>query len=185
MIIIAGLGNPGRSYSRHRHNVGFRAVDVLGARHGIEIKKRSFGAQVGSGAIEGEAVVLAKPQTFMNISGDAVAPLVRYYRLDPEDLIVVHDDLDIELGRLKLAKGAGHGGHNGIRSIIDSLGTSDFLRVRVGIGRPPAGMDGANYVLSPFVGDEEEAAGKAIEQSADAVEVLISKGLAVAQQRYH
>ena len=183
--MIAGLGNPGREYSRHRHNVGFMVLDLLGSRHGIEAKRRSFGAHVGSGSLCGEAVVLAKPMTFMNCSGDAIAPLIGYYKLSAEDLIVVHDDLDLELGRLKLASGSGHGGHNGIRSLIDSLGTNGFLRVRAGIGRPPEGVDPASYVLHGFDKAEEDAASGLIESAADAVELLLKDGLAAAQRRYH
>lgn len=183
--IIVGLGNPGGSYRWHRHNVGFQVVDVLGERHGIEVKKRSRGALIGSGGIGREAVILAKPQTFMNVSGDAVGPLIRYYKLAAEDLIVVHDDLDIVLGNLKLAFAAGHGGHNGVKSIIDEIGSGDFYRCRVGIGRPPAGMNAADYVLMNFSEDEGEAARKSVETAADAVRLLIEKGLAAAQRRYH
>ncbi|MFH0799643.1 MAG: aminoacyl-tRNA hydrolase [Pseudomonadota bacterium] len=183
--MIAGLGNPGRSYARHRHNAGFMVLDLLGRRHGIEISRKSFGALVGSGAIGGEAVILAKPQTFMNLSGDSVAPLLRYYRLGKEDLIVVHDDLDIDVGKLKLSQGAGHGGHNGIRSIFENIGASDFSRVRVGIGRPPAGMDGASYVLHPFGEEEAGDVEDAMALAADSVEMLVAKGLAAAQQKYH
>lgn len=185
MKLIVGLGNPGKLYEGHRHNIGFSVVDVLGKRHGIEIKKRSFGALVGSGAIGKEAVILAKPQTFMNVSGDAVGPLIRYYKLGPEDLIVVHDDLDINLGNLKIPLGAGHGGHNGVKSIMDAVGSGDFFRVRVGIGRPPAVMDAVDYVLQNFAADERALAEGATESAADAVEFLIEKGLAAAQQKYH
>ena len=185
MKLIAGLGNPGREYARHRHNVGFHVVELLGSRNGIEMKRRAFGAHVGSGAVAGEAVLLAEPLTFMNCSGDAVAPLLGYYKLGPADLVVVHDDLDLELGRLNIARGAGHGGHNGIRSIIDALGTNDFLRVRAGIGRPAAGVDPASYVLHGFDASEEEAAAAMVAAAADAVEFLLAEGLAAAQQRYH
>jgi PTH1 family peptidyl-tRNA hydrolase len=184
--LIVGLGNPGRSYSKHRHNVGFRVVDLLGERHGISIDKRSFGALVGTGSIHGQEVLLAKPQTFMNLSGDAVAPLVGYYKLEPEHLIVVHDDIDLDLGVLKIVKGAGDGGHNGVRSIIGALGSKEFYRVRVGIGRSPPGVDPADYVLAPF--DERGEAGDAassIERAGEAVETLIKEGLSEAQQRYH
>ena len=183
--MIVGLGNPGREYSRHRHNVGFMVAEELSRRHSIECRRRSFGALVGSGSIAGEAALLVLPQTFMNCSGDAVAPLLGYYKLTAQDLIVVHDELDVELGKLKLQRGAGHGGHNGIRSIIDALGTNDFLRVRVGVGRPPDKMDPASYVLHAFDSAEAEVAGKMICTAADAVEMLISDGLQRAQQRYH
>jgi peptidyl-tRNA hydrolase, PTH1 family len=183
--LIAGLGNPGRRYGRHRHNVGYLVVDELARRHGVEVARRSFEALTGSGVVGAESVILAKPETFMNLSGEAVAPLLRYYRLPPEALIVVHDDLDIERGRLRIAKGAGHGGHNGVASIIEALGVSDFIRVRVGIGRPPEGIDGANYVLSPFLEEELEMMEAAVQRAADAVEAIIAKGLAKAQQEFH
>jgi PTH1 family peptidyl-tRNA hydrolase len=183
--LIAGLGNPGRKYSRHRHNVGFFVVDELARRHGIEGGRRSFEAQVGSGSIAGKSVLLVKPETFMNLSGEAVGPLLRYYRLSLGDLIVVHDDLDIEPGRLKLVKAAGHGGHNGVASIIEVLGDNAFTRVRVGIGRPPEGIDGANYVLSPFGTEEGAVMEAAVGRAADAVEMILAKGLAAAQQAYH
>lgn len=185
MKIIVGLGNPGRSYSRHRHNVGFLVVETLCGRHKIEMKRRSFGAIIGSGSIEGEAVVLAMPQTYMNCSGDAVAPLVGYYKLGIEDLVVVHDDLDIGLGNLKLAKGAGHGGHNGVRSIMEALGSGDFFRIRVGIGRPPENVDAASFVLHPFEENEISKAEDLVRRATDCVELLIKEGLAKAQQKYH
>lgn len=185
MKLIVGLGNPGRTYVAHRHNVGFSVVDLLAGRFGIEVNKRSFGALVGKGAFEGEDVLLAKPQTFMNLSGDAVGPLFRYYKLSLEQLIVIHDDIDIDFGKLKLARGAGHGGHNGVRSIVETLGENAFYRVRIGVGRPPANMDAADYVLQVFGEDEIEDAAKLIEDAADATETLMTKGLEAAQQKYH
>lgn len=185
MKLIAGLGNPGKIYARHRHNVGFRVVDLLGKRHGIELKKRSFGAEIGNGMIGRQAVILAKPQTFMNISGDAVGPVVRFYRLEPNDLIVIHDDLDIELSHMKISMGQGHGGHNGVRSVADALGSTEFFRVRVGIGRPPVGVDATDYVLSEFDKEGDRLASDAVTRAADAVEILIEKGLAAAQQAFH
>lgn len=183
--MIAGLGNPGREYSQHRHNVGFLVLDILGERHGIETRRRSCGATVGSGSIAGQAVLLVRPLTFMNCSGDAVAPLLRYYRLEGKDLIVIHDDVDIALGQLKIVSGAGHGGHNGVRSIIDAIGTKEFVRIRAGVGRPPAGVDPASFVLHGFGVDEQEAAKQLKANAADAVELLIAEGLAAAQQRHH
>ncbi len=185
MKLIAGLGNPGRSYARHRHNVGFHVVDELARRHGIEMRKRSFGAIIGNGVISGESVLLAKPETYMNLSGESVGPLLSYFRLDMDSLIVIHDDLDIDLGRMKLARAAGHGGHNGVRSIIETLGSNDFTRVRVGVGRPPEGLDGANYVLSPFMEEETSMVAESLKRAADAVEAIIAEGLARAQQKYH
>lgn len=185
MKLIAGLGNPGRSYSRHRHNVGFMVVDELATRHGISVGKKSFGALSGNGAFAGESVILAKPQKYMNLSGEPVATLLGYYKLDADSLIVVHDDIDIECGRIKIARGAGHGGHNGIRSIIDALGHKEFTRVRVGVGRPPEEIDGADYVLAPISGDQKVVMEKAIGNAADAVEMIIGKGVLAAQQEFH
>jgi len=183
--LIVGLGNPGKSYAAHRHNVGFGVIDLMADRLGIEVKQRSFGALTGKGELERERIILAKPQTFMNLSGDAACPLLRYYKLPDEELIVIHDDIDIELGRLKIARGAGHGGHNGVRSIVEALGDNDFYRVRMGIGRPTGKMDAADYVLRAFDEDETATAEKMIINAADAVGVLITEGLEAAQQRYH
>ena len=185
MKLIVGLGNPGRKYASHRHNVGFGSVDLLAEELNIEIGKRSFGALVGQGSLKGEKLLLAKPQTFMNLSGDAVQPLLGYYKLPHDDLIVVHDDVDIELGKLKVAYQAGHGGHNGIRSIVDNLGGNDFYRVRLGVGRPPAMIDTADYVLHPFSEDEREVSEKLMKNGSDAIKTLIEKGLKEAQQEFH
>ncbi len=185
MKIIVGLGNPGRTYAKQRHNVGFMVLDLLAEQCGIALTKHSFGALVGSGAIEGNAVLLVKPETFMNLSGEAVAALVGFYKLEPKDLIVLHDEMDIELGYLKIMRGRGPGGHNGVSSIIASLATQDFVRIRVGIGRPPAGADPTGYVLSPFEKSEREAAENAVRKAADALHDLLRDGLSAAQQRYH
>ena len=185
MKMIVGLGNPGKEYQNHRHNVGFMVVDALANRHDIEISKRSFGALIGSGVIEKESVILVKPMTFMNLSGDSVGGLLRFYKLEVEDLMVVHDDIDIGFGKLKLAAAGGHGGHNGIRSVIDNLSANGFMRVRVGIGRPPDGVDPASFVLSSFSKDEKKIFENLVETSADAVEFLIANGLLAAQQKFH
>lgn len=185
MKLIAGLGNPGRSYSRHRHNVGFMVIDELAKRHDVAVGKRSFGALIGSGAVGQESVILAKPQKYMNLSGEPLAALLGYYKLDADALIVIHDDLDIECGRIKVMRSAGHGGHKGISSIIGSLGHKDFIRVRVGVGRPPEQMDGADYVLSPISQEQRDAMEGAIADAADAVEMLIEEGLVATQQKFH
>jgi len=183
--LIAGLGNPGRVHLGQRHNVGFCVIDLLGERHDIIIEKRSFGALVGKGVIEGEAVLLVKPQTFMNLSGESVQPILGYYRLGVEDLVVVHDDLDLELGSIKVMTGAGAGGHNGVRSIIGRLSSKDFCRVRSGVGRPPSKWDPANYVLTRFSEAEQNDAAELVERSADVVEMFIREGLIATQQKYH
>lgn len=160
-------------------------ADELARRHGIGVEKKSFGALTGKGVVAGEPVILATPQKYMNLSGEPVATILLYYKLDADSLIVVHDDLDIECGRIKVMKSAGAGGHNGISSIIDALGHKDFIRVRVGVGRPPEGMEGADYVLAPISDEQKEAMEKAISLAADAVETIIEKGLIEAQQKYH
>ncbi len=185
MKLICGLGNPGRAYAKHRHNIGFLIVDELAGRLGIEISKKAFGAKMGIGKFDGEPVILAKPQTFMNLSGNAVSPLAGFYKCSFKDLIVIHDDIDLDAGRLKLSLGSGHGGHNGVKSIIDELGGNGFYRIRVGVGRPPAGMDPADYVLHPFSKEEKEKVQEIVAEAANAVEELIKKGLESAQQKYH
>jgi len=149
------------------------------------VNKRKFDAVTGKGIVNGADVMLAKPQTYMNLSGYSVGPLFGYFKCTPQDLIVVHDDIDLELGRLKLALGAGHGGHNGVRSIMDELGFSDFYRIRVGVGRPPAELDPADYVLQPFAESEKNAAEAAVSLAADAVEELLVQPLKEVQQRFH
>ena len=170
MKLLAGLGNPGRSYSRHRHNAGFFVLDEIAARHGIKMARRSFGAVTGSGAVAGESVLLAKPMQYMNLSGESIKSLLGYYKLGVESLIVVHDDIDIEAGRIK---------------IIENLGSKDFVRVRVGVGRPPEGIDGADYVLTPFLEEERGTMAEAFSNAAEAVEIILKDGLLEAQQRYH
>ncbi len=181
--LIVGLGNPGKKYQNHRHNVGFQVLDELAKRERIRLWRRSCSAQVGRGNLAGQSVVLAKPQTFMNRSGDAVAPLLKRYGCAPESLIVVHDDLDLSEGRIKLKQGGGHGGHNGLRSIIEQCGSADFIRVRVGIGRPEGDEDPADYVLRNFSRWVDARAW--IEAAADMVESLLQDGLSETMNRYH
>lgn len=185
MKLIVGLGNPGPSYADHRHNIGFRVVDLMAARCDTKVEKRAFGAFVGEGNVAGEKVLFVKPQTFMNLSGDAVGPVMRFYKLSIEDVVVIHDDIDIEFGKLKIAKGAGHGGHNGVRSVTEAVGGNDFYRVRMGVGRPVGVLDAADYVLCPFSNEEEPEVDKMVANAADAVEVLFKKGILAAQNLYH
>lgn len=185
MKLIVGLGNPGRRYAKHRHNIGFWVVDQIAALNDISVNTRTFGAKIGKGKFVNKSVILAKPQKFMNLSGIVVAPLLGYYKCSLEDLIVIHDDIDLEVSRMKLTKGSGHGGHNGVKSIIDELGSPDFYRVRVGVGRPPQGVDPADYVLHPFSKGELADIEKVIKETTEAIEILIKKGLTEAQQKYH
>ncbi len=161
------------------------AVDALASRHGIGITKNRQKSCTGEGRIMEERVLFAKPQTFMNLSGEAVKPLSSYFGIEEEDIIVVHDDLDLDFGRIKIKSGGGHGGHNGIKSILSHLGSEDFARVRIGIGKPPKGWDVSRYVLSPFSGEEKKELDEVIERSADAVEAIIKDGLLKAMNDFN
>lgn len=185
MKLVVGLGNPGEKYIATRHNMGFLIVDALAKRHNISIEKSKNKSLMGKGVVAGDQVIMAKPQTFMNLSGEAVKPLFSYIDIETEDVIVIHDDLDLDFGRIKVKSGGGHGGHNGIRSIISYLGSKDFVRVRVGIGKPPPRWDVSNYVLSPFSADERENLHHILEKSADAVEAIISDGALKAMNRFN
>ena len=187
--LIVGLGNPGPQYSRNRHNVGFQCVELLAQRHGLRLDKLQQRAMTGSGVItcggERYKVLLARPLTFMNASGEAVAPLARYYGVGPQDLIVIHDDLDLASGKLRLRGGGSSGGQNGIKSIIERLGSPDFARAKVGIGRPPGRMDPADYVLQNISAAEEEVFAPLRGRVCDAVECWLVEGIEAAMNRYN
>jgi peptidyl-tRNA hydrolase, PTH1 family len=184
--LVVGLGNPGPDYAPTRHNIGFRVVELLAARAGGgRFAKHRSNADVLEGRLAGRRVVLAKPRTYMNVSGGPVAGLVKYFSIDPADLIVVHDELDLGFGVVRLKRGGGEGGHNGLRSISQSLGTKDYLRVRFGIGRPPGRQDPADFVLKRFSGAESKELEFAVDLAADATEALLSDGLEPAQNRFH
>lgn len=183
--LVAGLGNPGPGYAGNRHNAGFMVADLLAERAGVRFRAGKFQATVGEGRLIGFPVVLAKPLTFMNLSGGPVAGLVRYYKLPPGRVIVIHDELDIPFGAIRLKRGGGDNGHNGLRSISASLGTREYFRVRFGIGRPPGRMDPATFVLRDFSAAERKELPFLLERAADAVETLLAQGLAAAQNTFH
>jgi len=190
--LIVGLGNPGPSYGGHRHNVGAMVVDELAARTASSLrthKSRAAAAEVRLPSLQGGApgprAIIAKPLTFMNESGGPVAGLVSFYKIPLENLIVIHDELDIPFAEVRLKLGGGEGGHNGLRSITKSVGTRDYLRVRVGIGRPPGRMDAADYVLHDFSSTERSEVPLLVSDAADAVERLVAEGLVAAQQDWH
>ena len=185
IFLIVGLGNPGARYDNTRHNIGFMAVDRLAKRHGLTLAKVEHKAHTASGTIAGRKVMLAKPMTFMNLSGESVAPLARFYKIPPENIIVLHDDLDIAFGTLRIRKTGSSGGQNGLKSIIERLGTQDIPRIRIGIGRPPGRMDPADYVLHGFSSNERSEVPLLIGDAADAVERLLADGLVAAQQQWH
>lgn len=185
-VMVVGLGNPGPTYARTRHNVGFFVADLLAARMAgrFSAHKRS-NAEVCEGRLVGRRTVLVKPRSFMNVSGGPVTAALRFFSVGPGELLVAHDDLDLPLGVVRLKRGGGEGGHNGLRSISKSLDSKDYLRVRVGIGRPPGRMDPADYVLKPFAVAERPAVALACEEAADAVELLLTRSLNDAQQVVH
>ncbi len=176
MKIIVGLGNPGRKYERTRHNAGFIAVDELAGSLRVDIAQEKYHALICRARIDSEETVLAKPQTYMNESGRAVGAIVRGTYAAVSDLIVIHDELDLPFGAVRVKIGGGHGGHNGLRSIIEHLGSSDFIRVRIGIGRPTPGMDSADYVLSLFLVEERQAVPDVMARAVEAVKTVISEG---------
>jgi PTH1 family peptidyl-tRNA hydrolase len=185
IAVIVGLGNPGPGYAGNRHNAGFMVVDELARRVGGRFTAHKTGADVLEARLAGRRVVLAKPRSFMNISGPAVAATARYFKIPPTDVVVVHDDLDLEYGVLRLKRGGGEGGHNGLRSISACLGSKEYLRVRFGIGRPPGRMDPADYVLRDFSVSQRRELDLLVDRCADAVEQLLAQGLAATQNQLH
>jgi peptidyl-tRNA hydrolase, PTH1 family len=182
-LLVVGLGNPGEEYNQTRHNVGAEVVEILARRHGGKLRKqkeRSLTDQVNVG---GKRMALAIPLTYMNLSGEAVAPLVRRYGVEPAQLVVVQDEMDFELGRLQVKDGGGLAGHNGLKSIVAHLHTQDFVRVRIGIGKPPGSRQGADHVLRRFSKAERKEIDVTLEEAADAVELILAEGVDVAMNR--
>ncbi len=185
MCCIIGLGNPGPKYAETRHNVGFRVIDLLAARHQFPTPQRMLQAIIGKGEIHNSQVLLAKPMTFMNESGRAVGRLCVHFDLLPSDLLVIYDDINIDLGMLRLRREGSSGGHKGMQSVIDHLGTEQIPRLRLGIGRLPPEAEARGFVLAPFAKDEEEVAQQLIEQAADAVEYLLAEGIETTMRRFN
>lgn len=185
MKLIVGLGNPGSRYERTRHNLGFLVIDRIAAQNRIELGKIFCDALVGEGALENDKVVLAKPQTYMNRSGECVADLGREYGIGPEDLIVINDDLDLPFGRIRIRPSGSAGGHRGLVSIMEKSAGAQFHRVRIGIGRPPEGMESAEYVLEPFNSAESEVLDEIVARAADSVSCLIKDGIERAMASYN
>jgi PTH1 family peptidyl-tRNA hydrolase len=185
--LIVGLGNPGAQYQGNRHNVGQMVLDELAGRMGAGFKTHKARAQVVEGrlGIGGPRVVLAKPMTYMNVSGGPVSALANFYGISPDRVVAVHDEIDIPFNTVKLKTGGGEGGHNGLRDISKALATKDYLRVRVGVGRPPGRMDTADYVLRDFGTTELKELPFLLDEAADAVELLLRDGLTAAQQKFH
>ncbi|MCA9976396.1 MAG: aminoacyl-tRNA hydrolase [Anaerolineales bacterium] len=183
-FLIVGLGNTGRKYQRNRHNIGFMIVDRLAALHGIDVNRVQNKTLVGNGRIANQSVILAKPQTMMNLSGDAVGPIANYYNIPPANVLVIYDELDLPLGTIRLREKGGAGGHNGMKSIINHLG-NDFPRLRLGIGRPPGRMPPAAYVLQDFGKEDEPVVVELIDTAVKAVAAFLTDGINLAMSKYN
>lgn len=186
MYLVVGLGNPGRQYEATRHNMGFDTIDVLVERHKIPQGGVKFNAMYGKGIIGGDKAILMKPLSFMNLSGGPVRDMVNFFKIDPEkELIVISDDIDLEPGQLRIRKQGSAGGHNGLKDIIQKLGTQNFVRIKIGVGAKPQGWDLADHVLSRFPDSERKLVDEAIREAADAVEKIIAQGPDAAMNEYN
>ena len=185
MHLVVGLGNPGEKYRDNRHNLGFMVVDELLGRSRASTPRAKFGAELAEVTLAGKRALLCKPMEYMNLSGQAVARVAGFWKIPVADTVVVYDELDLPFGHLKLGSGGGHGGHNGMRSLLADLGDPGFARVRVGIGRPPAGRDPADYLLSDFSRADAKALEDIRARAADAVEAIVADGLTTAMNRFN
>ena len=185
MYIIAGLGNPTREYEKTRHNVGFDTIDVLADRLNTSVDEKKFKGLYGRGIIAGEKVILLKPQTFMNLSGESVREAADFYKVDPEHIIVIYDDISLDVGQLRIRKKGSAGGHNGIKNIIAHLGTQEFPRIKVGVGAKPPKMDLADYVLSRFGAEEQKIMDEAFGEAAEAAVMMMTTGAERAMNHYN
>ncbi|MEW5800880.1 MAG: aminoacyl-tRNA hydrolase [bacterium] len=185
MNLIIGLGNPGPHYQRTRHNIGFQSVDTISSRYRIKLSQSDALSQWGSGKIQGKEVILAKPQTYMNLSGKSVHALMSFFRLTPEDVLTIYDDMDLPLGRMRIREEGSAGGHRGLSSIIQYLGTSYFARLRIGIGRPEALHDAKEYVLEKFSKEEQAVLAYVLEAVAECVEVFLTEGILSAGNKFN
>lgn len=185
MYIIVGLGNPGDKYEKTRHNVGFNVIDLLAKEYSIDVSKIKHKALIGEGRVGTEKVILVKPMTYMNLSGESVADICNYYNIDLENLIVIYDDIDLDVGKIRIRKKGSGGTHNGMRSIIKCLGANDFPRVRVGVSKPKPGQDLADFVLSRFRKEESDDVELGLEKAAKAVDVMIRDNIDLAMNKYN
>ena len=186
MFIIAGLGNPEKKYDGTRHNVGFAVIDILAQEYGIDLTEKKFKAIYGKGKIGEEKVILAKPLTYMNLSGESIGPMMEYFKADPgTDLIIISDDIDQEIGNIRVRSKGSAGGHNGLKNIILHLGTDEFRRVRIGVGHKPTGMDLADHVLSHFSAGQQKEITESMNAAVDAVKVIIEQGTDAAMNLFN
>lgn len=185
MYIIAGLGNPTKTYEGTRHNIGFMVIDGIGEKYNIDITTKKHKAFIGRGIIAGERVILAKPQTYMNLSGESIREIADFYKIPPENIIIIYDDISLETGKLRIRKKGSAGGHNGIKSIISHLGTQEFPRIKVGIGNKPEGWDLADYVLSKYSRAERQSVEEALLDITGAVELMVNGDVESAMNKYN
>ena len=185
MYIIVGLGNPGKEYAHTRHNVGFETIDILADRMGIEVEEKKHKGLCGKGILAGQKVILLKPQTYMNLSGESVRAAADFYKVDPEDILVIYDDIDLPAGEVRIRKSGGPGTHNGMRDIVGKLGTENFPRVRCGIGAPEHKGELISYVLQRLSGEKLELLQRTAEQAAQAAKIILQEGIHAAQQEYN
>jgi len=186
MFVIVGLGNPGKDYRNTRHNIGFDVIDVIAEKHNISVIEKKHKAIIGKGVMNGYKVVLVKPQTYMNLSGESVREIVEYYKIDPtEELVVVSDDVSLDVGNIRIRKKGSAGGHNGLKSIIGLLGTDQFMRVKMGVGEKPKGYDLADYVLGHFTGDERKVMDEAAKNAEQAISMMLQGEADAAMNRFN
>lgn len=184
-VLLVGLGNPGVEYARTRHNIGFLALELLARRWSIPLGEKKFRGVIGAGTVAGRSAVLLEPQTYMNLSGESVQPAAAFFKIPTSGVIVLHDDLDLPPGRVRIKVGGGHAGHNGLRSIDARMGDSSYFRVRLGIGRPTGAESVSSWVLGRFGASEEADCARAVDLGADAVESILREGLLATQGRIH
>lgn len=185
MKLIVGLGNPGLQYAATRHNIGFEAIDTLAEMHHINVNKSKFKALIGEGTIGGEKVVLMKPQTYMNLSGEAISACKSWYKINTEDIIILYDDVSLAVGDIRIRKSGSSGGHNGVKSTIAHLSTEVFPRVKIGVGQKPSGWDLADYVLGKFTEEDMKILGPRLKEIGNAVETMIKKDVDTAMNNYN
>lgn len=185
MYLIAGLGNPGKQYTSTRHNIGFSAIDCISQKHNIDVSKTKYKGIIGEGTIAGEKVILLKPQTFMNLSGESVREAATFHKIPPENVIIIHDDISLPAGTLRIREKGSAGGHNGLKSIIAHLNSQDFPRMKIGVGAPQPDKDLADYVLGRFSKEEEKILSEVLDRVCDAVSEYIKNGAKSAMSRYN
>ena len=185
MYVVVGLGNPGKQYEKTRHNVGFDVIDILSKEYDINVSKIKHKALIGEGRVGNEKVLLVKPQTYMNLSGETLIDIYNYYKVDMENIIVIYDDIDLDVGKIRIRKKGSGGTHNGMRSIIKCLGANDFPRVRVGVSKPRPGQDLADFVLSRFRKEESDDVELGLEKAAKAVDTMIRDNVDLAMNKYN